>query len=200
MTALPEGVRYLPGYLDLDAQRSLVDAIRAVVAEAPLYTPEMPKSGKPMSVRMTNCGELGWVTDRDGGYRYQASIRSAAGHGHRSRNNCSIYGAISPISRCRRRLALSISIRIPRRWVSIRIATKKSLPRPCSPSRLAMIASSASAVRSGAIRPSPSGCEAAISLFWAAKAGSPSTASTASIPKHRRCCRKAAGSISRCGG
>jgi alkylated DNA repair protein (DNA oxidative demethylase) len=32
----------------------------------------MPKSGKPMSVRMTNCGELGWVTDRDGGYRYQA--------------------------------------------------------------------------------------------------------------------------------
>ncbi|HVW57726.1 MAG TPA: alpha-ketoglutarate-dependent dioxygenase AlkB [Rhizobiaceae bacterium] len=72
MTALPEGVRYLPGYLDLDAQRALVDAIRAVVAEAPLYTPEMPKSGKPMSVRMTNCGELGWVTDRDGGYRYQA--------------------------------------------------------------------------------------------------------------------------------
>jgi alkylated DNA repair protein (DNA oxidative demethylase) len=72
MTALPEGVRYLPGYLDLAAQRALVDAIRAIVAEAPLYTPEMPKSGKPMSVRMTNCGELGWVTDRDGGYRYQA--------------------------------------------------------------------------------------------------------------------------------
>jgi len=26
-----------------------------------------------MSVRMTNCGPLGWVTDRDGGYRYQAT-------------------------------------------------------------------------------------------------------------------------------
>jgi alkylated DNA repair protein (DNA oxidative demethylase) len=72
MTALPEGVRHLPGYLDLAAQRALVDAIRTVIAEAPLYTPQMPKSGKPMSVRMTNCGELGWVTDRDGGYRYQA--------------------------------------------------------------------------------------------------------------------------------
>lgn len=26
-----------------------------------------------MRVRMTNCGPLGWVTDREGGYRYQAT-------------------------------------------------------------------------------------------------------------------------------
>jgi alkylated DNA repair protein (DNA oxidative demethylase) len=26
-----------------------------------------------MSVRMTNCGPLGWITDKDGGYRYQAT-------------------------------------------------------------------------------------------------------------------------------
>jgi alkylated DNA repair protein (DNA oxidative demethylase) len=32
----------------------------------------MPKSGTPMSVRMTNFGPLGWVTDKAGGYRYQA--------------------------------------------------------------------------------------------------------------------------------
>jgi alkylated DNA repair protein (DNA oxidative demethylase) len=31
----------------------------------------MPKTGKEMSVRMTNCGELGWVTDKERGYRYQ---------------------------------------------------------------------------------------------------------------------------------
>ena len=72
MEDLPQGVRFLPGYLDPPAQRALVEGLRAIVAEAPLYTPQMPKSGKPMSVRMTNCGELGWVTDRDGGYRYQA--------------------------------------------------------------------------------------------------------------------------------
>jgi alkylated DNA repair protein (DNA oxidative demethylase) len=30
----------------------------------------MPRSGKPFSVRMTNCGPLGWVSDA-GGYRYQ---------------------------------------------------------------------------------------------------------------------------------
>ena len=73
MTALPDGVRYLPGYLDRDSQEALVDEIRQVVAEAPLYVPEMPRTGKPMSVRMTNCGPLGWVTDKDRGYRYQAS-------------------------------------------------------------------------------------------------------------------------------
>ncbi|MDR6755934.1 alkylated DNA repair protein (DNA oxidative demethylase) [Mycoplana sp. BE70] len=68
---LPEGFRYLPGYLDRPVQEALVEEIRAVVAAAPLYVPQMPKTGKPMSVRMTNCGSLGWVTDREGGYRYQ---------------------------------------------------------------------------------------------------------------------------------
>ena len=62
----------LPGRLDRAAQESLLGEVRAVVAEAPLFTPEMPRSGKPFSVRMTNCGPLGWVSDR-GGYRYQAT-------------------------------------------------------------------------------------------------------------------------------
>lgn len=68
---LPNGIRHLPGYLDRPAQEGLVETIRAVVAEAPLYTPIMPGTGKEMSVRMTNCGSLGWVTDKQRGYRYQ---------------------------------------------------------------------------------------------------------------------------------
>ncbi|MEH6692243.1 MAG: alpha-ketoglutarate-dependent dioxygenase AlkB [Pseudorhizobium pelagicum] len=71
MAGLPNGVRYLPGRLDRAAQEHLVDLVRAVVARAPLYVPEMPGTGKPMSVRMTNCGSLGWVTDKTRGYRYQ---------------------------------------------------------------------------------------------------------------------------------
>lgn len=71
MLVLPKGVRHLPGYLDADRQQLLLRDIRAVVRAAPLYTPEMPKTGKKMSVRMTNCGLLGWVTDRERGYRYQ---------------------------------------------------------------------------------------------------------------------------------
>jgi alkylated DNA repair protein (DNA oxidative demethylase) len=31
----------------------------------------MPRTGAPLSVRMSNAGEYGWVTDREGGYRYQ---------------------------------------------------------------------------------------------------------------------------------
>lgn len=73
MQLLPDGVRHLPAYLDRTARATLVDEIRAVVAQAPLFTPVMPKTGKEMSVRMTNCGPLGWVTDRERGYRYQAT-------------------------------------------------------------------------------------------------------------------------------
>ncbi|WP_420960506.1 alpha-ketoglutarate-dependent dioxygenase AlkB family protein [Brucella sp. IR073] len=71
MTGLPGGFRYLPDYFDRGAQEALVEAIRGIVAEAPLFVPAMPKTGKEMSVRMTNCGELGWVTDKERGYRYQ---------------------------------------------------------------------------------------------------------------------------------
>jgi alkylated DNA repair protein (DNA oxidative demethylase) len=68
---LPNGIRHLPEYLDRRRQEALVETIRAVVAQAPLYVPTMPGTGKPMSVRMTNCGSLGWVTDKQRGYRYQ---------------------------------------------------------------------------------------------------------------------------------
>ncbi|MBX5000522.1 alpha-ketoglutarate-dependent dioxygenase AlkB [Rhizobium lentis] len=70
MTRLLNGIRHLPGYLDRARQEALVAVIRAVVTEAPLYVPVMP-TGKLMSVRMTNCGPLGWVTDKARGYRYQ---------------------------------------------------------------------------------------------------------------------------------
>ena len=71
MLELPEGLKHLPHYLGEDEQRALVAEIRDVVSKAPLFTPVMPRSGQPMSVRMTNCGPLGWVTDKEKGYRYQ---------------------------------------------------------------------------------------------------------------------------------
>ena len=66
-------LEYLPGKLKDAEQVRLLRALRAVMEEAPLFTPTMPRSGKPMSVRMTNCGPLGWVTDQEQGYRYQAT-------------------------------------------------------------------------------------------------------------------------------
>lgn len=64
------GAAYYPGYLDRAAQERLRDAVLAALAGAPLTRFRMPKTGKPMSVRMSNFGPLGWVSD-EAGYRYQ---------------------------------------------------------------------------------------------------------------------------------
>ena len=65
------GFDYFPNYYNRLEQEDLLNDIRHIVKEAPLITPIMPKTGKEMSVRQTNCGELGWVTDKEQGYRYQ---------------------------------------------------------------------------------------------------------------------------------
>lgn len=64
------GLGYAPIYFDRDRQEMLLADIRRIVEEAPLFQPVMPNTGKPFSVRMSNCGPLGWVSDRNG-YRYQ---------------------------------------------------------------------------------------------------------------------------------
>lgn len=70
MPELSPGLGYFPGYFDREAQEALVAVIRALLRDAPLFTPHMPRTNKPFSVRMSNCGRLGWVSDR-AGYRYQ---------------------------------------------------------------------------------------------------------------------------------
>lgn len=66
-----DGFRRLPGYFSRAQQKALVEAVRRCVKAAPLYRPFMPRTGKPLSVRMTNFGPLGWVTDKAKGYRYE---------------------------------------------------------------------------------------------------------------------------------
>jgi alkylated DNA repair protein (DNA oxidative demethylase) len=70
MFDLPPGVSLHRGYLDRASQENLALEIAEIIARAPLYTCAMPRTGAPMSVRMTNCGELGWLSDKEGGYRY----------------------------------------------------------------------------------------------------------------------------------
>ncbi len=53
-----------------EAQVALVAELRDLAAAAPFVRPVTP-SGRPMSVRMTAAGRLGWVSDRRG-YRYEA--------------------------------------------------------------------------------------------------------------------------------
>jgi DNA oxidative demethylase len=66
------GLRLVPGFFERKQQDELVVMLREVVRRAPLFTPVMPGTGKPFSVRMTNCGTLGWVSDQHG-YRYQST-------------------------------------------------------------------------------------------------------------------------------
>ncbi|RZJ95516.1 MAG: alpha-ketoglutarate-dependent dioxygenase AlkB [Brevundimonas sp.] len=64
-----DGFRWWPGALDGAAQSSLLAEVLAAVEQSPFYRPVTP-GGRPFSVRMSNLGPLGWVSDRDG-YRYQ---------------------------------------------------------------------------------------------------------------------------------
>lgn len=68
--AVAPGVFHWPGRLSAAEQGALLAELRAVVRQAPFFQPRMPKTGTPFSVRMTNCGPLGWVSD-ESGYRYQ---------------------------------------------------------------------------------------------------------------------------------
>jgi alkylated DNA repair protein (DNA oxidative demethylase) len=70
MKKMTPGLRYLPGYLDADAQKVLLREVRAAVSGSPFLTPVMPRTGRPFTVRMNNLGSLGWVSDR-ADYRYQ---------------------------------------------------------------------------------------------------------------------------------
>ena len=73
MPELAPGLVYLPEFFDRAAQQRLAADLREILRVAPLFTPRMPRTGKAFSVRMTNCGELGWVSDAERGYRYQAT-------------------------------------------------------------------------------------------------------------------------------
>jgi alkylated DNA repair protein (DNA oxidative demethylase) len=64
------GLLLYRGFLDRAAQADVLAAVRTGLAAAPPFRPAMPRSGKPFSVRMSNFGALGWVSDRQG-YRYQ---------------------------------------------------------------------------------------------------------------------------------
>jgi alkylated DNA repair protein (DNA oxidative demethylase) len=68
-----DGFRLWPGLLGRTEQEALRDAVFARLRAGPWYIPRMPKTGQPMRVRMTNFGPLGWVTDKEQGYRYQAT-------------------------------------------------------------------------------------------------------------------------------
>ena len=140
----------------------------------------MPRTGKPFSVRMTNCGPLGWVSDVDG-YRYQPTHPEtgrpwprdagdrAAGLGGALRLSASARGLPRQLLRAGRAHGAAPG---PRRGGFFR-AGRLALARRRSgvPGRRR---------RSATTRPAPSASGPATPSCSAATRGSPSTASTGS--------------------
>ena len=67
---LGEGAVVLRGFAEARAQ-ALLEEVQVIAARAPFRHMVTP-GGYRMSVAMTNCGALGWVTDR-AGYRYEGT-------------------------------------------------------------------------------------------------------------------------------
>jgi alkylated DNA repair protein (DNA oxidative demethylase) len=68
--SMAEGAVLLRGFAK-SFEAELIEALRDIAAQAPFRHMITP-GGHRMSVAMSNCGGLGWVTDRSG-YRYDAS-------------------------------------------------------------------------------------------------------------------------------
>ena len=69
LTQIAPGAVLLHGFAG-EADAALLQAIESVIAQAPLRHMQTP-GGYTMSVAMSNCGPLGWVSDPSG-YRYAA--------------------------------------------------------------------------------------------------------------------------------
>jgi len=65
---MADGALLLRGHAT-PVESELLGALRDVIAQAPFRHMQTP-GGHQMSVAMTNCGDVGWVTDRRG-YRYE---------------------------------------------------------------------------------------------------------------------------------
>src|SRR5687767_14257947 len=66
---LEEGAVLLRGFVS-DQSQALIDEVNRIAAAAP-FSNMITRGGYTMSVEMTNCGRLGWVSDAKG-YRYDA--------------------------------------------------------------------------------------------------------------------------------
>lgn len=73
-----EGLALYPRLLDEAAQQALVTVLMQAFEGAPPYRPQMPRTGKPWSIRQMNFGPLGWVSRPDGyGYASTDEVNGA---------------------------------------------------------------------------------------------------------------------------
>jgi DNA oxidative demethylase len=86
---LEEGAMLLRAFAAAEAP-ALVDEV-ALIAKTAAFRHMVTPGGYTMSVAMTNCGRLGWVSDRTG-YRYTPVDPTPGRHGPR----CLLHSSTSP--------------------------------------------------------------------------------------------------------
>lgn len=70
LQSLPKGFYHFKRLLSDAQQRRLMEDVRAVIRDGPLFYPIAPFGNNPrLRFRITSCGILGWVSDAEG-YRY----------------------------------------------------------------------------------------------------------------------------------
>ncbi len=192
--AVAPGVDHFPGFLDRAAQAALRDEVLAILELAPPFRPRMPRTGKPFSVQMSNCGALGWVSD-EAGYRYQPT------HPETGRlwppmppRLLAAFASIAPGAPPPE--ACLINIYDPAARMGLhQDRDEEELAHPSCRYRLATRRYSASAGVNATRRPAPSASPRATPCRLRARDVSPSTASIASSPAPRPSWLWAAGSI-----
>ena len=112
----------------------------------------MPRSGKPFSVRMTNSGPLGWVSDIDG-YRYQATHPETGSPWPPMPDALmAAWRELSGLSLPSRGVSRELLLGRHSPGFASGPATRMSLPLPSSRSRSATRQASGSAARSARMR------------------------------------------------
>ena len=155
----------------------------------------MPRTGKPFSVRMTNCGPLGWVSDKAGGYRYQATHPvtgpAVAGHAQRAHR---VLGRGGPLP------AAPEACLVNHYAAGAKMGSHRDEDEEDTAAPVVSISLGDDATFhvGGLRRARPkAAADLAVRAMWscsAARRAWPTTASTASTPARRACCPRAGAS------
>lgn len=66
-----DGIDYFPNYVGNNVINSILKRIDDIQDKTPFFKPVMPNSNKEFSVKITNFGKYGWVSDKKNGYHYR---------------------------------------------------------------------------------------------------------------------------------
>ena len=62
-------MKILVSVLDDSVQKKIINEVSKIICKAPLFNPLTPIWNKPLKIKITNAGEWGWLSNKQG-YKY----------------------------------------------------------------------------------------------------------------------------------